>query len=85
MLIRNIPDDVLLRLKEQARSAGKSTEQLAREALADKARPSREEIIRRMDAIRTSSKHVSGQQIIDEIRRDRDNNLGRHPGLDDDN
>lgn len=85
MVIRNIPDDVLARLKENARIAGKSTEQLAREALAEKARPSREEIIRRMDEIRAMSKPVSGQQIIDEIRWDRDHNLGRDiSGLDDD-
>ena len=85
MVIRNIPDDVLARLKENARIAGKSTEQLAREALTEKARPSREEIIRRMDEIRAMSKPVSGQQIIDEIRWDRDHNLGRDiSGLDDD-
>ena len=32
MVIRNIPDDVLAKLKEKARSEGKSTEQFAREA-----------------------------------------------------
>jgi plasmid stability protein len=85
MVIRNIPDDVLARLKENARIAGKSTEQLAREALAEKAKPSREEIIRRMDEIRAMSKPVSGQQIIDEIRWDRDHNLGKDiSGLDGD-
>jgi plasmid stability protein len=77
MVIRNIPDDVLDRLKEKARLAGKSTEQFAREALAEKAKPSREELIRRMDEIRAQSKPTSGQAIIDEIRDDRDNNLGR--------
>lgn len=85
MVIRNIPDDVLARLKENARIAGKSTEQLAREALAEKAKPSREEIIRRMDEIRAMSKPASGQRIIDEIRWDRDHNLGKDiAGLDDD-
>lgn len=85
MIIRNIPDDVLSRLKERAKIAGKSTEQLAREALAEKAKPSREEIIRRMEAIRASSKHASGQKIIDEIRSDRESNLGKDlPGLNND-
>jgi len=85
MVIRNIPDDVLLRLKERARIAGKSTEQLAREALAEKARPTAEEIIRRMEAIRAASKRVSGQQIIEEIRSDHEGNLGKDlPGLNDD-
>jgi hypothetical protein len=38
-----------------------------------------------MDAIRASSKPISGQQIIDEIRWDRDHNLGKsYPGFDDD-
>ena len=77
MVIRNIPDDVLMRLKEKARIEGKSAEQFAREALAEKAKPSREEIIRRMDEIRALSKPVSGQAIIDEIRRDRDSDLGK--------
>ena len=77
MVIRNIPDDVLTRLKEKARTEGKSAEQLAREALAEKANPSREQIIREIDAIRASSKPVSGQAIIDEIRRDRDSDLGK--------
>ncbi|MEP9398471.1 hypothetical protein [Mesorhizobium sp. KR2-14] len=85
MIIRNIPDEVLLRLKERARVAGKSTEQLAREALAEKAKPSREEIVRRMEVIRASSRRASGQQIIDEIRSDRESNLGKDlSGLDDD-
>ena len=77
MVIRNIPDDVLDRLKERARAAGKSTEQLAREALVEKAKPSREQLIAEMDAIRASTKPSSGQEIIDAIREDRDHNLGR--------
>jgi plasmid stability protein len=85
MVVRNIPDDVLQRFKERAKADGKSAEQLAREAIAEKARPSREEVIRRIDAIRARSKRTSGQEIIDSIRRDREQNLGRRiPGLDDD-
>jgi plasmid stability protein len=83
MVIRNIPDDVLARLKEQARIEGKSAEQFAREALAEKAKPSREQIIREIDAIRASTVPTSGKEINDEIRWDRDHNLGRSfPGLD---
>lgn len=83
MVIRNIPDDVLDRLKEKARIEGKSTEQFAREALAERAKPSRDQIIREMDAIRASTVPSSGQELIDEIRGDRDHNLGRSfPGLD---
>jgi plasmid stability protein len=75
MVIRNIPDDVLARLKEKARIEGKSAEQFAREALAEKAKPSREEIIRRMDAIRARSKPVdleTALRIMEENRAERD-------------
>jgi plasmid stability protein len=75
MVIRNIPDDVLKRLKEKARSEGKSAEQFAREALAEKAKPSREEIIRRMEAIRARSKPVdleTALRIMEENRAERD-------------
>ena len=83
MVIRNIPDGVLSRLKEKAQSQGKSTEQFAREALAERAKPSREEIAREIDAIRASTVPRSGKEINDQVRRDRDHNLGRRfPGLD---
>jgi plasmid stability protein len=75
MVIRNIPDDVLERLKEQAKAEGKSAEQLGREALAEKAKPSREEIIRRIDAIRAQSKPVdleTALRIMEEARAERD-------------
>jgi plasmid stability protein len=82
MVIRNIPDDVLDRLKEQARLAGKSTEQFAREALAEKAKPSREELIRRMDELRARSKPVDLEttlRLMEEARNERD----ARPGLPD--
>jgi plasmid stability protein len=80
MVIRNIPEDVVDRLKEKARIAGKSTEQLAREALAEKAKPSREELIRRMDEIRAQSKPVDLEttlRLMEEARAERD----ARPGL----
>jgi plasmid stability protein len=86
MVIRNIPDDVLDRLKEKARIAGKSTEQFAREALAEKAKPSREELVRRMDAMRGRSKPVDLEttlKIMDEARAERDARP-YVPGLDND-
>ena len=44
---------------------------------------SREELMRRMDDIRARSRPTSGQAIIDEIRHDRDNDLGKkYSGLD---
>ena len=85
MVIRNIPDDVLERFRQRAEADGKSTEELAREVIAEKGQMSREEAIRRADEIRASTRRVSGAEIIAEIRHDRDFNLGKAlPGLDDD-
>lgn len=75
MVIRNIPDDLMARVKEAAKREGKSAEQIAREALAEKMKPSREEIIRRMDEIRARSKPVDAEtmvRIMREAREERD-------------
>lgn len=86
MVIRNIPDDLMARVKEAARREGKSAEQIAREALAEKMKPSREEIIRRMDAIRARTKPVdieTARRLWEEHRQERDNRPF-DPVLDDD-
>lgn len=75
MVIRNIPDDIMKRVKEAAKREGKSAEQIAREALAEKMKPSREEIIRRMDEIRARTKPVDAEtmvRIMREARAERD-------------
>jgi plasmid stability protein len=75
MVIRNIPDDVLNRLKELAKAEGKSAEQLGREALAEKAKPSRDELIRRVEQIRARSNPVNLEtalRIMEETRAERD-------------
>lgn len=75
MVIRNIPDDLMARVKEAAKREGKSAEQIAREALAEKVKPSREEIIRQMDAIRARTKPVDAEtmlRIMREARAERD-------------
>jgi len=75
MVIRNIPDDVLERFKARAKADGKSAEQLAREAIAEKAKPSREEIIRQMDELRAKTKPVdieTARRLWEEHRRERD-------------
>jgi plasmid stability protein len=85
MIVRKLDDNVIERIKKKAKLEGTSAEQVARKALTDAFKPSRDELIARMEAIRAKSKPTSGQDIIDEIRRDRDNNLGRPIfGLDDD-
>lgn len=75
MVIRNIPDDVMKRFKERARADGKSAEQLAREAITEKAKPSREEVIRRMDEMRSQAKPVdmeTARRLWEEHRQERD-------------
>lgn len=72
MVIRNIPDDLMARVKEAAKREGKSAEQIAREALAEKMKPSREEIIRRMDEIRARSKPVDAETMVRIMREARD-------------
>jgi plasmid stability protein len=74
MVIRNIPVDVLKRFKERACADGKSAEQLAREAIAEKAKPSREELFRRMDEIRSHSKRIdraTAVRLMEEAREER--------------
>ena len=86
MVIRNIPDDILNRLKERAKAEGKSAEQLGREALADKARPSREQIIKEIDAIRSLSKPIDLETTLRIMREARDERDARPfaSGLEDD-
>ncbi|MCR5859288.1 hypothetical protein [Mesorhizobium sp. J428] len=75
MVIRNIPDDVMERFKERARAAGKSAEQLAREAIAEKGAVSRTELIREAEKIRARSKPVDLEttlRIMQEARDERD-------------
>ena len=75
MVIRNIPDDVMKRFKAQAKAEGKSAEELGREAIAEKAKPSREEILRRMDELRARARPVdmeTARRLWEEHRQDRD-------------
>ena len=56
VLIRNIDDDVLARLKRNADAAGLSLETYLRAKLKDAARPSRAEIVAQIDAIRATTR-----------------------------
>lgn len=84
MVIRNIPDDLMARIKDTARREGKSAEQFAREALADKVRPSREEILRQMDEMRARSKAVNAETFVRIMREARDERDARPYSVDDD-
>ena len=77
MLVRNIADEVAARFKRRARAEGKSAEQALRDLIAEYARPAREQVLRRFDAIR---ERTIGKPIVDPvavIREDRDSNHGR--------
>ncbi|HRJ69616.1 MAG TPA: hypothetical protein PK812_08410 [Beijerinckiaceae bacterium] len=56
ILVRNLDDGVIARLKSKAKRDGKSLEQTAREALTSAVRPSRAEVIAELDRIRAMSK-----------------------------
>lgn len=86
MVIRNIPDDVMDRFKARAKAAGKSTEQLAREAIAEKGAVSRDELFREADRIRAMSKPVDLETAIRIMKEARDERDARPylPDLDDD-
>lgn len=56
VVIRNIDDDVLERLRTRAQAERKSLEQTLRDILTDAARPSREEVVAEMEAIRKATR-----------------------------
>ena len=85
MVIRNIPDDVMRRFKLAAKKAGKSAEQLAREALAEKADNEREELMLHMDKLRAMTTANPEIDIVAEIRKDRDRNHPWDEQIDDSN
>jgi len=88
IVVRNIPEDVMANLKAAAKAAGKSTEQLAREALADVAR--KQDVAdawARLDALKAQIKgKVSAEEaanLFEESRRER-NERPYMPGFSDD-
>ncbi len=74
VVIRNIDDAVIERLRERAKSKRQSLEQTLREALSDAARPSREELLLQLARIRAMSpKRPKGAPLAEDIiREDRD-------------
>jgi hypothetical protein len=72
LLVRDIDPVVFERLKRAAESSGKSLAQTARETLAEKFKPSKEEVWAEIDRIRASMPY-SDIDSTDLIREDRDN------------
>ena len=72
VLVRNLSDDVVARLKARAARARHSLEQELRDILTEAARPRREEILADMDRIRALTPKVPQTDSAELIRADRD-------------
>ncbi len=72
ILVRNVADATAARLKQKAKAAGKSVNDIAREALESAAKPSKQEVWTEIDRIRERIGPVQGDSTVD-IREDRDN------------
>lgn len=72
VLVRNLDDEVVARLRERARRAGRSLEQQLREILSAAAQPDRDEILAEMDRIRAMTPAVRQTDSAELIREDRD-------------
>jgi antitoxin FitA len=72
VLVRNLPDDVVARLKARAVRARHSLEQELRHILIDAARPGRDEVLAEMDRIRAMTPKVPQTDSAELIREDRD-------------
>jgi len=72
VIVRNLPDDVVARLKARAASRRRSLEQELRDILSEAARPSREEILADFDRIRAMTPKVPQTDSAELIREERD-------------
>jgi plasmid stability protein len=72
VLVRNLPDDVVARLKARAARARHSLEQELRLILIDAARAGRDEVLADMDRIRAMTPKVPQTDSTELIRQDRD-------------
>jgi plasmid stability protein len=75
VIVRNLEDDVIEQHRARAKARGVSLEQELRDVLRHAARPSKEELLRRMDEIRAMTptlppgvKRTRAEDIIREIR-----------------
>jgi plasmid stability protein len=71
ILVRNVAAATVARLKKKAKAAGKSLNDIAREALDIAAKPNKDEIWAEIDRVRRRIGPVQGDSTID-IREDRD-------------
>lgn len=81
VLVRNLPDEVVARLKARAAKEHKSLEQLLREVIEREARASREEALETLRQLRESIPPFKFDST-EWVREDRDNDHGNTPGDD---
>ncbi len=72
ILVRNVDAETASQLKKKAKAAGKSVNDIAREALAAAAKPDKAELWAEADRIRAKIGKVTGDSTAD-IREWRDN------------
>jgi antitoxin FitA len=75
ILVRNVAAATAARLKEKAKAAGKSVNDIAREALEGAAKPSKQEVWAEIDRVREKIRARVGHDLPDStpgIREDRD-------------
>jgi plasmid stability protein len=68
VIVRNLPDDAVARLKVRAKQRKRSLEQERREILSEAAQPSREEILADLDRIRAMTPRKLQSDSADLIR-----------------
>jgi len=75
VVIRNLDDDVVERLKARAAAEKKSLEQTLRDVLTEAAKPSRADLLAELDRIRAMTPpHPPGSPLAEDlIREGRDN------------
>lgn len=71
ILVRNLEDSVIERLKTRALKADKSLEQTVRDILTEATKPSKDELWTEIDRLRETAGRVS-LDATDIIRQDRD-------------
>lgn len=72
VIVRNLPDEVVARLKARAAEQKRSLEQELRQILSEAARPSRAEILADLDRIRAMTPKVTQTDSAELIREERD-------------
>ena len=72
ILVRNVEEDVARALKEKAKTAGVSQNEIARAALRNDVKPSKAEVLAELDRIRAMTPY-SPVDSTELIREDRDN------------